>query len=388
MRLAIVSTHPVQYYAPLFRELHQRLDLTVFYGHRASPLDQARAGFGVGFEWDTDLMSGYHSSFLDNKAKQPGTDHFSGIDTPDIQDRLKQANFDAVMLIGWHRKFLLQALWAAKCLRMPVVVRGDSHLATPRSTFKRVAKQAVYPVFLRQFDAALAVGLRNRDYWRHYRYPEARIFDSPHCVDNQWFAERATESARLELRNRLGIAPTAPVALFAGKLLEFKQPLHLIEAAALVRAKGLPLEVLVAGDGPLKNLIRQQAAALGVPLHLLGFCNQTQMPAAYAASDVLVLPSSGYETWGLVANEALACGKPVIVADSVGCAPDMESKLGPRATYRFGQIDSLADKIVVNLENQSVLILDVARQFSIASACDGIISSLHILNTRSSGRST
>lgn len=374
MRLAVVTSHPVQYYAPLFRELQHRLDLQVFYGHRASQQDQAAAGFGVGFEWDSDLLSGYSFQFLVNRAKQPGLGRFGGIDTPEIMDRLKEGRFDAVLVIGWHKKGLLQALYAAKRLRLPVMVRGDSHLETPRSPVKRLAKQILYPVFLRQFDAALAVGQRNHDYWRHYRYPEARIFASPHCVDNDWFAQRASPAARSALRSELGIDPAAPVALFAGKLIDFKCPQHLLEAAALVRTGGQPLEVLIAGDGLMKSELAARAAVLGVPLHLLGFCNQSAMPAAYAASDLLVLPSKG-ETWGLVANEALACGRPVIVADSVGCAPDMESSFGPQATYPFSSISALASRInhlLLSPFNQD-RIQAVSHEFSIAKAVDGIM---------------
>ena len=124
MRLAVVTSHPVQYYAPLFRELQRRLDLTVFYGHQAGSADQAQAGFGVGFAWDSDLMSGYPYQFLVNRAKQPGLGHFAGIDTPDIKAHLQAGKFDAVLLIGWHKKFLLQALYAAKRLRLPEIGRA------------------------------------------------------------------------------------------------------------------------------------------------------------------------------------------------------------------------------------------------------------------------
>lgn len=378
MRLAVVTSHPVQYYAPLFRELQRRLTLQVFYGHQAGSADQAQAGFGVGFHWDSDLMSDYPSCFLKNQAKEPGLGHFSGIDTPDIAEQLKLGRFDAILLIGWHKKFLLQALYAAKRLKLPVLVRGDSHLETPRSLVKKLVKQITYPLFLRQFDAALVVGQRNRDYWRHYRYPEGQMFASPHCVDNDWFAQRATDTARNVLRSQLGIAAEVPVALFAGKLVEFKHPQHLIEAAALVRAKGSALEIVIAGDGPLRSQLNAQAAELGVTLHQLGFCNQSKMPGVYAASDMLVLPSNGSETWGLVANEALACGRSVIVSDVVGCAPDLEQAIGKLASFPFGNISALADRIehATVCPAVSNLIHSASDHFSIVRAVDGIMSAI------------
>ncbi|MET0272346.1 MAG: hypothetical protein ABW360_05100, partial [Phenylobacterium sp.] len=124
MRLAIVASHPIQYQAPLFRELSRRADVTVFFAHQASASDQSKAGFGVGFEWDVDLLSGYRSQYLRNVAREPGLDHFGGCDTPSIAAELRQAPFDAVLLMGWHLKAFWQAIWAAKRLGIPVMVRG------------------------------------------------------------------------------------------------------------------------------------------------------------------------------------------------------------------------------------------------------------------------
>jgi glycosyltransferase involved in cell wall biosynthesis len=322
MRLAIVASHPIQYQAPLFRELSRRVELRVFFVHRATPVDQANAGFGVNFDWDLDLLSGYQYSFLPNVSKRPSLDRFTGCDTPDIGKRFAEGHFDAVLVMGWHLKSFVQALVAAKRLGMPVLVRGDSHLGTPRSVFKKAAKAFAYPIFLRSFDAALYVGERSQAYWRHYGYPFARQFFSPHCVDAEWFARRATTEARMALRARLGLDSNAKVALFAGKLLPIKRPLDLVASAAQLRQKRGELAILVAGSGPLQDEMAARARLEGVVLHHLGFCNQSEMPAAYAAADVLVLTSAS-ETWGIVANEALACGRPIVVSDAVGCAPDL-----------------------------------------------------------------
>jgi len=376
VRLAIVASHPIQYYAPLFRALAARLDLTVFYAHRATPHDQAQAGFGVGFNWDIDLLSGYAYEFLRNVSAAPSLDRFAGVDTPEIGRRLRAGRFDAVLVMGWRLKCFHQALWAAKRMRIPVLVRGDSHLDTPRAAWKRWAKAITYPIFLRSFDGALIVGARNRAYWRHYGYPETRMFDSPHCVDNDWFAARATPGARAELSERLSIAPEAKLVLFAGKLLPFKRPLDLIEAAALARRNGEAVEVLVAGAGPLESELRARARTLGVPVHFLGFCNQTEMPAAYAASDLLVLPSDGNETWGLVVNEALACGRPVLVSDAVGCAPDMAAHLGDHSVFPMGDIRALAGRLHEALGSPLDVdkIAATATAFSLTLAADGIIA--------------
>lgn len=374
MRLAIIASHPIQYYAPLFRTLADRLDLTVFYSHRVTQADQAKAGFGIGFDWDVDLLSGYRSEFLANVSRQPGLGRFGGVDTPEVGNRLRYGRFDAVLLMGWHLKSMVQALLAAKSLGIPVMVRGDSHLGTPRAFWKRLAKRLAYPTFLRLFDAALIVGERNRAYWRYYGYPKTRMFDAPHCVDNEWFADRATSAARTKLRRRLSISSDVKLLLFAGKLVSFKRPADLLEAAALVRASGNRVELAFAGAGPLEQELRARCAALALPSHFLGFCNQTEMPATYAAADLLVLPSNGRETWGLVANEALACGCPVVLANSVGCAPDMARHLGKRVLFAMGEIHAVAECIEVNiaLPPPVDVIGRAAEAFSLGSAAAGI----------------
>jgi glycosyltransferase involved in cell wall biosynthesis len=218
--------------------------------------------------------------------------------------------------------------------------------------------------------------MRNRAYWLHYGYPETRMIDAPHCVDNDWFAARATPRARIELRERLGVAPETKLVLFVGKLLPFKRPLDLIEAAALARGNGEEVEVLVAGSGPLESELRGRATALGMPAYFLGFCNQTEMPAIYAASDLLVLPSDGRETWGLVVNEALACGRPILVSDAVGCAPDMAAHLGDHSVFPVGDVPALAGCLHEALGNSldAEKIAATASAFSLTLAADGIVT--------------
>jgi glycosyltransferase involved in cell wall biosynthesis len=376
-RLAILTSHPIQYYGPLFRELAKEMDLHVFFAHRASPVEQARAGFGTAFQWDVDITSGYAHSFLKNVAVRPGTDHFCGCDTPEIGQRLREGQFDGLLIMGWHLKSYIQGLFAAKRIELPVMVRGDSHLATPISRLKAVVKSVTFPHFLRLFDAALYVGQRSRAYYEHYGYPADRLFFSPHCVDTDWFAARAPPEARARLRGKLMVAPEARVLLFAGKLVPFKRPLDLVAAAANIQRRGLNVEVIVAGDGELKSKLAAAAQAAAVPLHLLGFCNQKQMPTAYAAGDCLVLPSEN-ETWGLVANEALACGCPIVVSDACGCGPDLALDPAVGRTFPVGNSDILSRAIaeITDGPPAAEAIAAVSRKYSLRAAASGIATAL------------
>jgi glycosyltransferase involved in cell wall biosynthesis len=377
VRLAIVASHPIQYQVPIFRELARRVDVEVFFAHRASPQDQANAGFGAAFDWDIDLYSGYRHNFLRNVSSNPGTDHFTGCDTPEIYARIGPQRYDAVLVMGWHLKSMLQAAFAARFRRIPVLVRGDSHLLTVRSKTKLIAKRFAYPIGLRAFNAALFVGQRSKEYYEHYRYPLDRLFFSPHCVDTKWFAERSAGDVGAACRSRLGIGVHERVVLFAGKLLHAKRPFDLIAAAARLERLGTPVSLLIAGSGPLEDEVKRQAAVAGVSLHPLGFRNQTEMPEVYAASNVLAVPSSA-ETWSLVVNEALACGKPVVVSDAVGCAPDLVGDGIAGRIYPAGDCYQLAAAIEKMISSPPSLaaIAQKSKTYSVEAACEGIIRAL------------
>jgi glycosyltransferase involved in cell wall biosynthesis len=327
VRLAILDSHPIQYHAPWYRELSRLCDLEVLYAHRQSSAGQARAGYGVAFDWDVDISSGYAGRFLTNVAKDPGVHHFAGCDTPELMQLVRAKRYDALIATGWYLKSYWQGVAACKLSRVPVLVRGDSQLATQRSGVKRAAKELIYPALLRAFDGYLSVGARNRAYLEHYRVPGARIFGVPHSVDTARFrgGHRLENEARATLRLELGAAgEEMRLALHVGRLVESKRSLDLIEAIGQMPARARARWVVAcAGAGPLEGALKDRARALSVPLTMLGFVNQSELPSLYAAADVLALTSDAAETWGLVVNEAMAAGLPAVVSQAAGCAADM-----------------------------------------------------------------
>ncbi len=333
-RVGFLVSHPIQYYAPIFRELAKRCDLTVFFAHRQTPEQQARAGFGVAFNWDVDLLSGYDSRYLVNVARRPSTDRFAGCDTPGIGDEIARGKFDAFIVPGWALRSYWQAVRACRRLGVPVLVRGDSQLGSRRNGAVRIAKALAFSHLLRRFDGFLYVGQRNREYLLHYGVPAHRLFFSPHCVDNDAFAAASRGIRRPQGRRRV---------LFVGKLIGRKHPADLLHAVAQLRDK--PVEVAFAGSGKLEAELRQIAAASSVHADFMGFVNQSELPAVYASADLLVLPSDGLETWGLVVNEAMACGIPAIVSDAVGCGPDLIDPGQTGAIFPLGDVAALASAI-------------------------------------------
>ena len=335
-RLAVVTTHPVQYIAPWFRALAARADtkLHVIYFRE---LDQASqgAGFGHAFQWDVPLREGYESESIQCVA--------SWRSLPLLALRLlralRAARPDAVLITGWNEIGLLAAYPITKLMGLPILLRGESNSLRSRGRVARFLHRQI----LQFADAVLTIGKANREFYLDAGVDASLLFPGAYFVESARLLAMADTHSheRDALRGALGFDAGDCVFAFCGKHVPFKRPMMLIEAAALLRGKGLPVKLLIAGSGELTDALKQRAAELGVPVAFTGFLNQTELWKAYVPADAFVLPSNSRETWGLVTNEAMLFGLPVIVSDQVGCGPDLviENETG----YIFcGQAEDLA----------------------------------------------
>jgi len=326
-RLAVVVSHPIQYYAPWFRmlALEPGLELMVFHLWDFGVVPRADRGFGRTVVWDIPLLEGYPYCFVANRAADPGTHHFTGLHNPSLVMELLAWRPDALLLFGYAYRSHLSLLLDHRLWRVPVLFRGDSHGLCPRPGWRPRLASAMRRMLFRRFAAALAVGQANAAWLRSSGVPQRRIVIAPHAVDNQRFQD-AAPSASVEAqqwRQRLGISSEASVVLFAGKFETKKCPLQLLEAFAAL--PHLQAVLVLAGAGALEQDIRCRAAALPRGrVIVLPFQNQSAMPRLYSLADLVVLPSFGAaETWGLCINEAMNMARPVLVSSHVGCGPDL-----------------------------------------------------------------
>lgn len=379
-KIAIFSTHPIQYYSPLYRELAKRsgYDLTVYYSFQNSHINQASAGFGIGFDWDVPLLDGYRSIFLKNVSEKPSSQNYYGCDTPEVEDIICRGQFHGVVVHGWYTKSFRQTIRACKHTKTPVFVRGDSTLLSGYSFLKSLVKSITHPRLISNFDGYLIVGQRAKEYYLRYGANPSRMISSPHFVDNRFFQSRAEAlPEEKNLRRRFGIPESSIVFLFCGKFVAIKRPLDFVRAISIASKSQKNICGIMVGDGPLRSKIESEIQSSNVNIHLAGFQNQSEIPFSYASSDVLVLCSES-ESWGLVVNEAMACGRPAIVSSRVGCSPDLIIPDKTGYEFKKGNPAHLAEFMLKFAENRDTvqrmgrLAQEHIQSYSASAAADGL----------------
>ncbi|MGD0119653.1 MAG: glycosyltransferase family 4 protein [Candidatus Binatus sp.] len=388
-RVACLVSHPIQYQAPLFRYLAARpgIDLTVFFLSDLSVRAYPDSGFGVNVKWDVPLLDGYRHEFLPRVGSGSGLSFWRPW-TFGLRARLRRGRFDALWVHGYAHRGCLAGIAAAKSLGIPVMLRGESNLLSETDdALKLGVKRIAIPALLRTIDATLAIGRLNREYYLHYGVGADRIFAMPYAVDNEFFRS-AADRARAEreaLRVDLRLQPGRPVILFASKMQPHKRAGDLLEAYARLSSDGIaePAPYLIfAGDGEDRTQLEHRARALKWDsIRFIGFRNQSELPALYDLCDVFVLPSER-EPWGLVVNEAMNAGKPVIVSDRVGAGPDLVDDGLNGFIYPTRDVAALADRLRRLLENpehhaaMSVRALETVARFDFAADREGLLAAL------------
>ena len=331
-RLGVLATHAIQYQAPLYQELSRRalVDLEVAFLSQRGVRPYRDRGFGVTLAWDVDLLGGYRSTLLEHESRG---DKIRWVFA--LSDWLRRQ--DIVVLHGHANPEMLLAAAACRTLTVPYLLRGDSPAETAAIGWRRLARHVFASFTVTGAVGALPVGQRNAKFYE--RYGSIPHFLAPHSVDNDRFraASDAMRSVRTERLRSLGLDPRRPTAIFSGKLTPRKRPLDAVHAIG--RCQGA-LNLLMLGDGPLREEVRRYEAQL--PVRCLGFINQADLPGWYASGDILVLPSEK-EPWGLVVNEGMACGLVPVVSDAVGCAPDLVEGIGE--IVPVGNIGELASAL-------------------------------------------
>ncbi len=391
-RLAVVTSHPVQYQAPLLRLLaqHEAIDLTVYYGDDRSLVGGLDPGFGISLTWDRPLLEGYKSSFLTRAAMKLSTRQRFLAHTRIISE-LRQQDYDAVFINSYAKNLSLLAYLGAWLSRTPVLLRTESQLLTPKKWYVRLAKKILLSALFRVTSGFLTIGTANRQFYANYGVKPDRMYHTPYSVDNDFFNHLLAQNHldRATIKKALGFKPDLPVIMFSGKLQELKRLDTLLEAYHKLTARGVEASLLLVGDGEMRPRLEAYIEEHRLnQVHFAGFKNQTELPAYYSCGDIFVLPSRT-ETWGLVVNEAMLFGMPVVVSDKVGCGQDLVLKEETGYIYPMGDAERLADilqELLLDPEKRQRL-GNAGRQriasWSYQECVEGILEALHDVKARS-----
>jgi glycosyltransferase involved in cell wall biosynthesis len=343
-RLAIITTHPIQYYSPVFKLLHERnkIDVKVFYTWGELFAGKFDPGFNKKIEWDLPLLDGYPFEWVKNTAPDPGSSHFRGIRNPELIDQVKGYQPDAILIYGWAYSGHLKALRYFKN-KIPVYFRGDSTILNETGELKGLLKTLFLKWVYKHVDRAFYVGTNNKAYFKKYGLTDAQLTFAPHAIDNERFKTDRKKEAD-ELRSSLKIGPEEILILFAGKFEAVKNVELLLTAFINANLPGARL--LLVGNGILEEKLKLQAAGSPVAdkINFLDFKNQTYMPVLYQAADIFCLPSNS-ETWGLAINEAMICGNVILTSDKVGAAVDLVKQGENGAIFKAGSLSGLTEAL-------------------------------------------
>lgn len=247
-----------------------------------------------------------------------------------VWSQLSRQDPSTVLVPGYYNApALTAALWAKVHRKLAVLMTESTADDHHRVWWKESLKSAAIRVL---FDWAISGGKAHQRYLRRLKFDPRRIARFYDNVDNNFYRE-GVRACRMRSRSEDFGLPTN-YFLYVGRLAEEKNIGLLLEAYLAYRRQGGTWSLVLVGDGPLKRNLLQVAEESGfsADIYFEGLKSSKDLLPYYAFSRCFVLPSK-IEPWGLVVNEAMASGLPVVVSKTCGCAEDLvqEGENG----YRF-----------------------------------------------------
>jgi glycosyltransferase involved in cell wall biosynthesis len=300
-------------------------DITVAYCSLQGAESTLDSEFGLKIQWDIPLLDGYPWIQVKNYSPKAKLGSFWGLVNFGLFPLIMKNEFDAVII---YTGYIYASFWitmlACKLSQTPIMFGADAHSIEPRDrrNWKVPIKKIVLPWIFGLADLVIAPSSGTYDFISSLGIPKDRICRNCYTVDNDWWLAQSQMVDRTLVRNQWEIPDDASVVLFCGKLQPWKRPQDALRAFA--QADIPDSYLVIAGDGPMRTELEDEAKQLNISdkIRFLGFVNQSQLPSVYTSSDLFVFPSA-YEPFGVVVNEAMLCGWPVVTSDRVGARVDL-----------------------------------------------------------------
>jgi glycosyltransferase involved in cell wall biosynthesis len=313
-RVLLVHNIIAPYRLPLFRALADRVNLTVWFMSETARNRRWRT--------TSDDLGFKYRILPDIQINHFTNDLFTYTVNPTFPLKYARTDFDVMISAGWL-DFASQTGFAlSKLLGRKFILWSESTAHEP--SWRRTIARPLVQTLVKGSDACVSVGTRSREYLLSLGATPSKTFTAFSTVDVDHFSVVSKDARRnrAALKARLGIS-RGRVVLFSGQLIQRKGVQYLVDAFTIAKARQPDLALMILGYGPLRDqLVGQVHRRRLQDVHFVDHVEVAEIPAMYAAADVLVLPSLE-ETWGLVVNEAMACGLPVIATDRVGSSVDL-----------------------------------------------------------------
>lgn len=233
-----------------------------------------------------------------------------------------KSDYDLIHIAGWGDPLAFIFILLTKFIRKPLTVESDTQIPHTIKFWKRLIKELLYPRLFGLINSFLVGGIRQAKYVEFYGVAPERIVSAQMTVDVtsiKKYIDARGQIEKKQIRHKYNISDESVIFLFVGRLVAHKGVNDLIQVFKKIRNENAIL--VFVGDGPMRYDV-EHATQMTQKIRYLGRLSGESLLEIYHAADILVLPSH-IEPWGLVVNEAMAVGLPVIVSDRVGCADDL-----------------------------------------------------------------
>ena len=342
-KLAILCTHPVQYFSPLFREIESSTEVEseVFFGCLHGAQEKSYdPDFGLNINWDCNVLSGYKW----RSASRMSLSHLSGIGSIGLALKtclkIRKAKPDYVLIFAYSPFYISACSLMLILANTKILLRADtSDTALTRSRPKNLARDLILRLYYKFGHYFFPIGCDSYDHYIRLGVNPQKLSTALYAIDKKVIKPKETSMHESSNDKSLNIG-------FVGKFTHVKDPLIIIEAIGHLSSKERQkIHIKTAGTGPLLEMFKMQCQVADIKCQNNGFLNQSEMDSFYQAIDILILPSVQGEVWGLVVNEALSQGVRVIVSDNVGCRHDLVTSNSTGWIFPAGQSRMLAAKI-------------------------------------------
>lgn len=354
--IAIVISHPIQHFCPQYVSFasNKNIRLKVFFGSKLGLEKYTDPNFKTEISWSNLNISAFEHEFLNGeKILQPDKE----LDAPSLNRALASFGPEIIITYGYFQKLQRRASRWAKRNNIPVAYISDSELKHERKLWKEIIKSVFLRSYFSRISYFLTVGNANEEFYTANGVHNHKMLRMHFPIDlkSYQYAWEGRDKLRQNTRSHYNIPDNAIVLAVVGKLVNWKNQDHIIEALKLLEDECVFFHLFIIGSGEMMEAFKNKAASLiKSRVYFPGFVNIEDLPAYYAATDIYVHPAS-MEPHSIAVSEAIYMGCPIILSNrcgSYGVDDDVQNgKNG--CVYDFGNIRQLAGLINMLASNHS-----------------------------------